>query len=99
MINVGKWHGAGDVQAALILLLEGDIGRLLIYADSKTFQFRFNDSLVSQGLIDVQHDKDQVTGLGNGNDLPATTSTVLGSLNDTRKIDNLEGGTYMKACQ
>lgn len=88
-VDVCQGDSAGDVEAALVLLLECDVGRLLVDADAEAFQFGLDHALVRQGLVDVQHDEDEMARLGDGDDLPTTTTAVLGSLNDTGQIDDL----------
>lgn len=87
---MGQRNGAGDGNTTLVLLFEHDVGRLLVDSDSKSLQFGFDNLLVDQGLVDVEHDENEVASFGHGNDLSTTTLTVLSSLNNTRKVKNLD---------
>ena len=46
MVNVREGHSARNVQATLVLLLEGDIGWGLVDADAKALKLGLDDSLV-----------------------------------------------------
>lgn len=89
VVNVRQGNSVGNVEAALVLLLEGDVGRRLVDADTESFQFGLDDALVRQRLVDVEDDEDQVARLCDGNDLATSTATVLGTLDDTGQIDDL----------
>lgn len=93
VVDVRKGLSARDVQATLVLLPKGDIRGRFVDTDTKALQFSFNHSLVRQGLVDVQHNEYQMARLGNGDDLATSSSTVLGSLNNSRQINHLQGGT------
>lgn len=92
VVNVRERLGAGDVEAALVLLPKGNVGRLLVDADAEALELGLDDSLVRQRLVDVEHDEDEVARLGDGDDLTTSSAAVLGSLNDTGEIDDLQGG-------
>lgn len=94
VVDVRQRHGAGDVEAALVLLLERDVGGLLVDADAEALELRLDDALVRQGLIDVEDDEDEVARLGDGDDLATTAATVLGAFDNSGEIDDLEGCTY-----
>ena len=83
VINVSQRLGAGDVDPSLVLLPEHDVRRLPVDADAEALEFGLDHPFVRQGLVDVQHDEDEMAGLGHGDDLPATTFAVLGALDDT----------------
>lgn len=89
---MGQRHSARDGNTTLVLLLEHNVGRLLVDSDPKSFQFGFDDLLVDQGLVDVKHDENEVASFGHGNNLSTTTLTILCTLNDTRKVENLDLG-------
>ncbi|MBE3049327.1 hypothetical protein IMZ48_43875 [Candidatus Bathyarchaeota archaeon] len=55
---MGLGDGAGDVEAALFLLLEGDVGGRLVDADAEALELRLDDALVGEGLVDVEDDED-----------------------------------------
>lgn len=76
----------GDADTALLLFLEVDIRRFLINADTESFEFCFDDPLVCERLVHVENDEDQIAGLGDSNNLPTTTFTVLSTLNNTWQI-------------
>jgi hypothetical protein len=46
-------HCVSHIDSTLVFLFESDIGRFLIESDAEPFQFGFNDSLVSEGFINV----------------------------------------------
>lgn len=92
---MGQRHGTRDGNPTLVLLLEDDVGRLLVDSDPKSLQFGFDDLFVDQRLVDVEHDENEVAGFRDGNDLSTTTLTVLGTLNDTGKVENLDLGSVV----
>lgn len=94
VVNVREGLGAGDVEAALVLLPEGDVGRLLVDADAEALELGLDDALVRQRLVDVEHDEDEVARLGDGDDLATSSAAVLGSLDNTGEIDNLQRGAW-----
>ena len=96
MVNVGQRNGIGDADATFVFLLENNIWRLLVDANAKAFKLGLDDLLICERLIDVENDKDQVTGLGHGDDLSSTTLAVFGALNDPGKIEHLYGGAIVK---
>lgn len=87
---MGQRDSARDGNTTLVLLFENNVGRLLVDSDPKPFQFGLDDLLVDQRLVDVEHDENKVAGFGHGNDLSTTTLTILGTLNNTRKVENLD---------
>lgn len=94
MIDMGQGHGARDIEATLVLLLEGDVWWLLVDANSEALELRLDHPLVRQGLVHVEHNEDQMARLGDGDDLATSTSTVLGTLDNSGKVDNLQGGAW-----
>lgn len=95
MIDVGQRNSTRNGNTTLILLLENNVGGLLVDSDTETFQFAFNDLLVDQRLVHVEDNENEVAGLGHGNNLSTTTFTILGTLNNTRKIENLNFGAIV----
>jgi hypothetical protein len=89
VIDMSKWDRVRNVQAALVLFLEGNVGWLFVDPDTKTFQLGFNDTLIGERLVHVEHNEDQVAGLRDSNDLPSSSSSVFGSLDNARQIDDL----------
>ena len=109
--------GGTESNAALFLLAEGDVGRLLVQTDAEALQLVLNDLLVGQWTASahiashqviesmlrareqrscspcgVQHDADHVASTGCADDLLTTTFAILGTLNDTRQIQDLNLG-------
>lgn len=99
MVDVRQRDGAGDVQAALVLLLEGDVGGLLVDADAEALELGLDDALVGQGLVDVQDNEDEVARFGDGDNLPTSATTVLGPFDNTREVDDLERCTYAESAR
>lgn len=95
MRDVAQRNSASDGNTTLVLLLEVDVGRGLVDTDTEALQFVFDNTLVDQRLVDIENDKDQVTGLGHSNNLATTTLTILRTLNNTGKIENLNFGTVV----
>lgn len=93
--DVAQRNSASDGDTTLVLLLEVDVGGRLVDTNTEALQFVFDDTLVNQRLVDIENDEDQVTGLGHSNDLATTTLTVLRTLNNTGKIENLNFGTVV----
>lgn len=90
MIDIVQGYRVGDVDATGILLLEDNVGRALVDADSEALQFRLDDALVRQRLVDIQDDEDKVARLCDGDDLTTSSFAILGTLNDTRQVENLD---------
>lgn len=90
MRDVGQGNGGRDGDTTLVLLLENDIWWLLVYPNSKTLQLILDNLLVRQRLVHVEYDEDEMTSLCNCNNLPTTTLAILGSLNDTGQVQNLD---------
>lgn len=58
--DFGQRLRVGDGDAALLLLLVGDVGRLLVEPDAEPFELVLDDGLVGEGLEHVEDDTDQV---------------------------------------
>ena len=58
-----------QVDAALLLLLEDDVRRILVEPDPEALQLLFDQLLVLERLQNVQNDEDQGTRSGDGDDL------------------------------
>ena len=84
MRDVAQRNSASDGDTTLVLLLEGDIGWLLVDPNAKSFQFTLDDPFVCQGLIYVKDDEDQVARLCDRNDLSSAASPIFSYLDDTR---------------
>lgn len=89
LVDMGQWNSTRDRDAALVLFLEDDVWWLLVDSDPKPFQFGLDNLLVCQRLVDIQNNENEVAGFGDSDDLSSTSFTILGSLNDTRQIKNL----------
>jgi hypothetical protein len=119
IVNLGQRHSITDCNLisafsfewktypSALLLLDGDGWRLLVQSDTEAFQLVRQNSEIIERLQHIQNNKNQVAGSRNGDDLPTTTFTVLGSLNDTcpvswrvinrltRQIEDLYSGAVM----
>lgn len=90
VIDMCQGHRACNIQATLVLLLERDVWRLLVYSDPEPLQLGLDDTLVCERLVDIKNDEDEVACFGHSNDLSPSTAAVFGTLNDTRQIDDLQ---------
>lgn len=72
-VQRGVGDGAGEVDAALLLLTEADGGRLLVEPDAEALQLLLNQLLVRHRLQAVQHDKDEVARARCADDLREAT--------------------------
>ena len=54
-----------------------------------------DDALVRHGFGRVEHDEDEVAGAADGNDLATATLAVLGALNDTGQIQQLNAAALV----
>ena len=95
MANMSQWDSVRDGDASLVLLLEDNVGRIFIDTYTEAFELVLDDSFVSEGLVHIKNDENEMTGFGNGNDLTASTFAILGSLNDTGQIKHLDGCTVV----
>lgn len=95
VVDMRERHGVGDGEAALVLFLKNNIRRLLVDSNPESLELGLDDLLISQWLIDIENDEDQVTGLCNGDHLTSSTLAIFGSLNDTRQIEHLNGGAVV----
>lgn len=83
MADMGQWDGVCDADATFIFLLEDNVWRIFVNSDTEAFELVLDDSLVSEGFVDVEDNEDKMARLGNSNDLTTSTFAVLGSLDDT----------------
>lgn len=95
MINSGERHSVGNVDATFVLFGEFDVRRFFVNTNAKAFKFRFDDSLVDQRLVDIEDDEDQVASFGHGYNLSSPPLAIFCSLNDTRKVQNLDLGAIV----
>ena len=84
MGNMAQGDSVRNGNSPFVLLLEDNVGWLLVDAYAKTFQFSLDDLLVSQGLVDVQNNENEMACLRYSYDLTTSALTVLGPLNDAR---------------
>lgn len=84
MIDMTQWNRVGDTDATFVFFLENNIRRLLINADTEPFELVLDDSFLGKRLVDVQNDKDEMTGLGHSDHLTTSAFSILGSLDDSR---------------
>ena len=92
---MGQRLSTGDGNTTLVLLLEQNVGGRLVAPNTKSFQFVLDDTLVNQWLVHVKDNEDKVASLSHCNNLSTTTLSVFGTLNNTRKIENLNLGTVI----
>lgn len=90
LVDFLQSYGRGDGDAALLLLHEGDVGRLPVQADPETLQLPLYDFLVSEGSRGVEHDEDEPARSSDSDDLPASSLALLSALNDSRQVEHLD---------
>ena len=95
MANMGQWHSICDGDASFVLLFEDNVRRILVNSYTEAFKLILDDSFVSEGLVHIKNDENEMAGFGNGNDLTASTFAILGSLNDTGQVKHLDGCTII----
>lgn len=88
-------HHAGNGNTSLVLSLKVDLRRTLVEPNSEAFQLMLDDLLVPHGSGGVKHDDDEITRAGHCDDLLTATLSVLGTLNDTRQIQQLDLGSLV----
>ena len=89
-VQLRLWNHGLHVDPSLVLLLEDDVGRVLVQPDPEALQLPLQDLLVPEGLQNVEDDEDEVGGPRHGDNLPPSTLSVLGALDDTRQIKQLD---------
>lgn len=89
-IQLRLGHRRVQVDSAFVLLLEVDVGWLLVEPQAETFQLVFQQLLVMQRLQHIQHHEDQVACSSHCDDLPTSTLAVFGALDDSRQIQQLD---------
>jgi hypothetical protein len=77
------------VDTSFLFSAKTDVGRLFVETNAKAFELTLNNLFVLQGFQNVQNNKDKATRSGNGDYLPTTTFTILGTFNNTRQIQQL----------
>jgi hypothetical protein len=85
-LQIGQGDRVGYRDAALLALLDEDVGRLLVEPDAKALELALDDLLVFEGLEDVQHYEEEIAGPGHRDDLTTTTFAVLGAFNDLGRV-------------
>jgi hypothetical protein len=81
--GTSPFHHCIEVDSSFVLLLEVDVWRFFIEPDSVSLQFSFDDSLVFKWFEYVQNYKYETTGLCHSDNLPSSSSAVLGSFDDS----------------
>ena len=95
MTDMGEWDSVGDGNSALVLFLEDNVRWLFVDSNTKALELILDDSLVSQGLVHIQDDENEMTSLGNSNNLATSTLAIFGSLNYSRQIEHLDCGSIV----
>lgn len=90
-----KVHGLDDVDSALILALDDNVWRLLVEPQAKAFQLVLDLATVCQRLDDIKHDQNASARAGDTDDLSTATLAVLGPLNNSRQIEQLDVGALV----
>ena len=94
--QVGVVEGAAhDPDAALGLLLEHELGRVLVEADPEALELVLDFLLVGERLERVEDEQDQVAGARDADDLLAAALAVLGALDDAGQVEQLDGGPVL----
>lgn len=65
LVDVRQRHRVRDCYPSTLLLSQKNLRWFLIQANTKAFQFGFNECLVSERFEDIEYDEDQVTGASN----------------------------------
>lgn len=108
LVDLGQGDSVGDLDTAGLTLLDGDVGRFPVEADTKALEFVDHHPQVVQRFQHVEHNPDEVTCSCDGDDLFSTTFTVLGctlaqekgqqiptSLDNTRQVEDLDLGAVV----
>ncbi len=83
MADLGHRNSVRYTDPSFVLLLEDNVGRLLVDSDTEAFELGLDDSFVGQGLVDIKNNKNEMACLRNSYDLTTSTFAIFGSLNDT----------------
>ena len=83
MADMGERDGVCDANTTFVFLLEDNVWRILVDADTEAFEFVLDDSFVSERFVDVEDNKDKMAGFGNSDNLATSTFAIFGSLDDT----------------
>jgi len=94
-VQLGLGNHAVQIDAALVLPLVVDIWWFLVQPDAKALQLVLQEFLVAERFQAIQHHEDKVTGACNGDHLTTTTLAILGALNDTGQIQQLDLGALV----
>eukprot|EP00047_Mylnosiga_fluctuans_P001872 m.222272 g.222272 ORF g.222272 m.222272 type:complete len:496 (+) comp10733_c0_seq1:131-1618(+) len=94
-VQVRRRDHRRQVDAALLLAAERDVWRLPVQPDAEALELTLDDLLVPERLQDIKADEDQIARTRNCNDLATTTLAILGTLNDSRKVEQLDLGTLV----
>lgn len=89
MTDMAQWDCVGDGNAPFVFLLEDNIRRILVDSNAKTFKLILDDSFVSEWLVDIEDDEDQMARLGYSDNLATSTFAILGPLDNSGQIEHL----------
>jgi hypothetical protein len=67
-----------------------NLGGLFVESDSEAFELTLNDLLVHERPGGIEYDEDERAGAGHSDDLLSLTLVLLGALDDTREVEQLE---------
>lgn len=95
LVDVSQIDSLGDADTALLFLLERNVGGLLVEPDPEPLELLLNEFLVGHRLERVENDQNEVASASNSNNLLTTTLAVLGTLDDTGKIEELDTRTLV----
>ena len=84
-----------DADSTLVLLLQDDVRSLLVEPDTEAFKLAFDDALVSQRLLGVKHDQNEVACARHTDDLLTSTLAIFGSLDNSWQIEQLDLGALI----
>jgi len=95
--HLGELNTMGflDGDAAFVLFLQDDVWAFFVESYAETLKLTFNDALVSQWLLGVEHYQDQVASPRYTDYLLTTTLSILGTLNDTWQIEQLNLSSFV----
>lgn len=95
--HASKFDGSVELDSAGVLHLEVDAWRLLVQAQSHGFQLTLqNLAMVLLFLLSgIQNHENQISTLGDGNNLSSTTTSIGSSLDNTGKIEQLNAAALV----
>lgn len=90
MIDVRQWDGICYADPAFVFLLENDIWRVFVNTDPETLKLSFDKPLLRKWFINIKDDEYEMAGFCNSYDLTTSTFSILGTLNNSRKVKHLD---------